>query len=62
MDAHDIYANSAHGVCANSKWLLTTSMQITLTQKGQAALWVNNGLYFHVKTNYYIGYAHGRRQ
>ena len=39
----DIYANSAHGICVNSKWLLTTAMQIALTQKGQAALWATNG-------------------
>ena len=43
MTAHDIYANSAHGICANSKLLLTTSMQIAFTQKGQAALLVANG-------------------
>ena len=43
VDAHDIYANSAHGICANSKSLLTTSMQIALTHKGQAALWLSNG-------------------
>ena len=43
MDAHGIYANSAHGICANSILLLTACMQIALTQKGQAALWVTNG-------------------
>ena len=31
-----VYANSAHGICA-------TSMQIALTHKSQAALWVTNG-------------------
>ena len=43
MDTYDIYANSAHGICWNSKGLLTTSMKIALTHKGQAALWVTNG-------------------
>ena len=43
MDAHDIYVNSPHGICANSKWLFMTSMQIVLTQNGQAALRVTNG-------------------
>ena len=57
MDAHDIYANSAHGMSANSKWSFMTSMQIALAQKGQAVLWVTNG-----ETDYYIVYAHGRRQ
>ena len=41
--AHDIYANGAQCICANSKCLLTISMQTALTQKGQAALWVTNG-------------------
>ena len=36
MDADDIYANSALGVCKRS-------MQIALMHKGQAALWVING-------------------
>ena len=36
IDAHDIYANSALGICE-------CSMQIALTHKGQAALWVTNG-------------------
>ena len=35
MDAHDIYANSALDICKY--------MQIALTHKGQAALWVTNG-------------------
>ena len=43
MDAHDIYAKSAHGIYGNSKWMLTLSMQIALAQKGQASLWVTNG-------------------
>ena len=30
MTAHDIYANSAYRLYANSLWLLTTSIQIVL--------------------------------
>ena len=36
MDAHDIYSNSALGICKSA-------MQIALTHKGQAASWVTNG-------------------
>ena len=36
MDAHDIYSNCALGIC-------NLSIQIALTHKGQAALWVANG-------------------
>ena len=36
MVAHDIYVKSALGICKGS-------MQIALTHKGQAALWVTNG-------------------
>ena len=36
-------------------------MQIALTQKGQAALWVTKGC-TSMSKQYYIVYAHGRRQ
>ena len=36
MDAHDIYANCVLDICKGS-------MQIVLTHKSQAALWVTNG-------------------
>ena len=38
------------------------SMQTALTHKSSSCIVGNKWLYFHVKINYYIVYANGRRQ
>ena len=69
---HDPYANSLWTLTTSMPTVLMAYARIandydtyanSAKHKGQAALWVTNGCTsMHVKTNYYIVYAHGHRQ